>query len=75
MTFTKDDLITVCTTCKGAGKVTDPPQSQEHPGFGRRVTMQWETPCPVCKGTGKMLTEMGEAIAAVVRLLKEQGRQ
>ena len=31
----------------------------------------YETPCPVCSGTGKQLTDMGDAIAAVIEHLRQ----
>lgn len=31
----------------------------------------YETPCPDCAGTGRQLTDMGDAIAAVIEHLRQ----
>lgn len=74
MNLTKDDLIQQCPACGGEGWIYDPPRNLNQGSYGvRTVNMQSKESCTVCRQKGEVLTEMGEAIASVVSLMRRRG--
>jgi hypothetical protein len=75
MTLSKEDVLQDCPVCGGTGEEPKVPNNTDGGrSYGPRpVTFPtFEVPrCKVCKGTGKQLTETGEAIKAVFAYLKE----
>ena len=63
MMLTVDDLILTCDKCSGTGL---PPQPVQTPGgFGVRVVAVYGQ-CDRCFGKGKVMTESGKAILALI---------
>jgi DnaJ-class molecular chaperone len=64
MTLTKQDLMVPCPRCNGTGRETLPADPPAKP--------QTQT-CRACHGRKVRLTETGEAIRALILLLKQNG--
>lgn len=75
VSLTEEDLIKPCDECGGRGEITDPPRPPNQGSYGQRVvSQQWTSTCNACRGSGKVFTEAGKAVASVISLMKQQGR-
>lgn len=79
MSFTLDDLIKKCPDCSGSGKRSQEPSIGGHRSFGRHTVTHpmyiGSDDCARCWGTGRWeLTEAGEAIADLLKILNKRGQ-
>jgi hypothetical protein len=74
MSLRKEDLIKQCPACNGTCWIEDPPRDSNQGSYGVRRVGSYRESCTVCRQTGEVLTEEGEAIASVILLMKRQGQ-
>lgn len=68
-----EQLLEACDDCQGTGYLP-PPAPPPQGSFGPRVVMMYQETCSKCNGRGKLLTEAGKAIKAVLDHVQQNGR-
>lgn len=67
-----EPLLETCDKCGGTGQTRPPPDPNAGASFGPR-RLAYPEACPKCQGKGRVLTEIGRAVAEVYDHVRTHG--